>query len=82
LDHRPRIWLDVGNAEGRRTLADADLLERRLKANGWRSDVDLHYERVPGGTHDEGAWAERVDPLLRFLFPSDSMIPADREHSF
>ena len=76
LDHRPRIWLDVGNAEGRRTLADADLLERRLKANGWRSEVDLHYERIAGGTHDEGAWAERVGPLLRFLFP------ADREHSF
>jgi predicted alpha/beta superfamily hydrolase len=82
LDHRPRIWLDVGKAEGRRTLDDADLLERRLKANGWRSDVDLHYERISGGTHDEGAWAERFGPLLRFLFPSDSMIPADRKHSF
>ena len=82
LDHRPRIWLDVGNAEGRRTLTDADLLERRLKANGWRSDVDLHYEHIPGGTHDEGAWAERVGPLLRFLFPSDCIVPAEREHSF
>lgn len=70
LDHRPRMWLDVGDAEGRRALADADLLERRLKANGWRRDIDLRYERVVGGTHDEAAWAERVGPMLRFLFPA------------
>jgi predicted alpha/beta superfamily hydrolase len=70
LDHRPRMWLDVGDAEGRRALADADLLERRLKANGWRRDIDLRYERVAGGTHDEAAWAERVGPMLRFLFPA------------
>lgn len=67
--HRPRIWLDVGDAEGRKTLADADLLDRRLKANGWRAEIDLHYERIAGGTHDEAAWAERVSPMLRFLFP-------------
>ncbi|HVW78589.1 MAG TPA: alpha/beta hydrolase-fold protein [Alloacidobacterium sp.] len=70
LQHRPRIWLDVGDAEGRKTLADADLLERRLRANGWIPEIDLHYERVAGGTHDEAAWAERVSPMLRFLFPS------------
>jgi predicted alpha/beta superfamily hydrolase len=70
LDHRPRIWLDVGKAEGRRTVSDADLLERRLAANGWRPEADLHYERVPGGTHDEASWAERVGPMLRFLFPA------------
>ena len=69
LQHRPRIWLDIGDMEGHRTLADADLLERRLKANGWRPEIDLHYERVAGGTHDEAAWAERVAPMLRFLFP-------------
>jgi predicted alpha/beta superfamily hydrolase len=66
---RPRIWLDVGDSEGRRTLADADLLYRRLKANGWRDGVDLHYERIAGGTHDETAWAQRVGPFLRFLYP-------------
>ncbi len=66
---RPRIWLDVGDAEGRRTLADADLLWRRLKANGWQPEIDLHYERVRGGTHDESAWAARVGPFLQFLFP-------------
>lgn len=70
LEHRPRVWLDVGTAEGKRTLSDADLLERRLEAKGWRPEHDLHYERVTGGMHDEVSWAERVAPMLRFLFPA------------
>lgn len=70
LDHRPRTWLDVGTAEGRRTVSDADLLDRRLKAHGWRSESDIHYERVEGGTHDEASWAQRVGPMLHFLFPA------------
>lgn len=70
LDRRPRIWLDVGKAEGRRTLTDADQLEQRLRVDGWRPEMDLHYERVTGGTHDEASWAERVRPMLRFLFPA------------
>jgi enterochelin esterase-like enzyme len=69
IQHKPRIWLDVGDSEGRRTLADAELLERRLRANGWTTGTDLHFERVAGGTHDEAAWAQRVGPMLRFLFP-------------
>ena len=69
LRKHPRMWLDVGEAEGKRTMSDADLLARRLEANGWRPDVDLHYEHIPGGTHDEAAWAQRVGPMLRFLFP-------------
>ena len=68
---RPRIWLDVGDAEGKRTLEDADLLNRRLQANGWRHGSELHYERVHGGTHDEAAWSKRVAPMLRFLFPAE-----------
>lgn len=72
LAQRPRIWLDVGDAEGRRTLADAELLDARLKAHGWREGQDLHFERVPGGKHDETAWSERVGPMLRFLFPGMS----------
>ena len=71
LTQRPRIWLDVGDAEGRRTLADTDLLSSRMQALGWRPARDLHYERVPGGTHDEAAWAQRVGPMLRFLFPAE-----------
>jgi enterochelin esterase-like enzyme len=67
---RPRLWLDVGDQEGRRTLQDTEQLARRLKANGWVDGETLHFERVPGGTHDESSWARRVRPMLRFLFPA------------
>ena len=67
---RPRVWLDVGDKEGQRTLKDAEQLNRRLKANGWRPGETLHFEKVHGGTHDESSWARRVRPMLRFLFPA------------
>jgi enterochelin esterase-like enzyme len=71
LHRRPRIWLDVGDQEGRRTLTDVDMLHARLRKQGWRDEVDVHFEAVPGGTHDEASWAERVRPMLRFLFPAE-----------
>jgi predicted alpha/beta superfamily hydrolase len=67
---RPRLYLDVGDKEGHKTLRDVEQLNRRLKANGWRPGETLHFERVHGGTHDEASWAERVEPMLRFLFPA------------
>jgi enterochelin esterase-like enzyme len=67
---RPKLWLDVGDHEGRRALHDAEQLNRRLKANGWRPAETLHFEKVPGGMHDEASWAHRVQPMLRFLFPA------------
>ena len=66
---RPRLWLDVGEREGQRTIRDTEMLARRLKANGWIPGETLHFERVPDGTHDEASWARRVKPMLRFLFP-------------
>jgi predicted alpha/beta superfamily hydrolase len=70
LHHKPRIWLDVGDHEGRMTLRDGELLAKRLRANGWQDDNTLHFERVHGGTHDEQSWSTRVRPLLKFLFPA------------
>jgi predicted alpha/beta superfamily hydrolase len=67
---RPRMWLDVGDREGRRALGDVEKLRKRLLANGWRLDETLHYERIEGGSHDEAAWAKRVRPMLGFLFPA------------
>ncbi len=67
---KPRLWLDVGAGEGHRTLRDAEMLARRLKANGWIPGDTLHFERVADGTHDEPSWARRVEPMLRFLFPA------------
>jgi predicted alpha/beta superfamily hydrolase len=67
---RPKMYLDVGEREGQRTLRDAEMLARRLKANGWVPGQSLHFERVYEGTHDEASWARRVKPMLRFLFPA------------
>ena len=71
---RPRVWLDVGDGEGGRTLRDAEHLARRLKANGWLPGQTMHFERIAGGTHDEPSWAARVTPMLRFLFPATRAI--------
>lgn len=70
LWERPRVWLDVGDREGQRTLRDVEHLARRMKANGWRPGETMHFEKVPGGSHDEASWAARVRPMLRFLFPA------------
>jgi len=67
---RPRLWLDQGDKEGRRTLHDAESLNRRLKARGWRPGETLHFEKVNGGTHDESSLARRVRPMLSFLYPA------------
>lgn len=71
LDARPdlRIWLDIGTAEGRGTLADVRLLRDALTAGGWRLRHDLRYFEARGGKHNEAAWARRVAPMLRWLFP-------------
>ena len=70
IREKPRIWLDVGEGEGLRTLENAEQLNGKLMDCGWRSGDDLHFERVEGGTHDESSWATRVRPMLRFLFPA------------
>lgn len=68
---RSKIWLDVGDHEGQKTLRDVEHLARRLKANGWKPGETFHFEKVEGGTHDEASWATRVRPMLRFLFPAE-----------
>jgi enterochelin esterase-like enzyme len=67
---RPRVWLDVGDKEGERTVHNAEMLNRRLKANHWLPGETLHFEKVHGGAHDETSWSHRVRPMLRFLFPA------------
>ncbi len=66
---RPRIWLDMGTAEGLRHMRDADSLHHRLLASGWRDGLTLSYQRVTNGVHHEAAWAERFGQVLEFLFP-------------
>ncbi len=72
VEDKPRIWLDMGMSEGLRHLRDCDVLHSRLLSRGWREERDLRYLRVPGGLHDEEAWARRFDRVLQWLFPAIS----------
>jgi len=65
-----RIWLDIGTMEGRGTLADTRALRDGLRSKGWRLRRDLRYFEARGGRHNEAAWARRVGPMLRWLFPA------------
>jgi hypothetical protein len=38
-------------------------------AKGWVLGIDLAYYEADGGEHSEAAWARRMEPVLRFLFP-------------
>jgi predicted alpha/beta superfamily hydrolase len=62
-----KIWLDTGTAEP--GWEQARVLRDRLTEKGWRRNVDLTYLKVEGADHSEAAWAARVEPALRFLFP-------------
>ncbi|HWS86187.1 MAG TPA: alpha/beta hydrolase-fold protein [Pyrinomonadaceae bacterium] len=64
-----RIWLDMGTEEGPRAVNDARLLRDALLAKGWNLDRDLRYHEAHGARHTETAWAQRVDPILRYLYP-------------
>ncbi len=65
----PKIWLDIGTAEGQRHLRDTQLLERVLIQSGWTPGQNLAFHIVEGAVHDEDAWAERFNKVLAFLFP-------------
>ena len=70
MEDRPRsslIWLDTGtNEEG---WERAGGVRERLQERGWRLYGDLHYLEIPGGEHSEAAWGNRVEAVLRFLYP-------------
>jgi predicted alpha/beta superfamily hydrolase len=62
-----KIWLDTGSAEPgweRARNLCAALIDR-----GWNLYDDLEYHEFEGADHSEAAWAARVDPVLRFLYP-------------
>ena len=69
IDEKPRvkIWLDTGTAEP--GWEQARELRNRLVERGWKLHKDLEYSEVKGADHSEAAWAARVEPALRFLFP-------------
>ena len=64
-----RIWIDVGTAEGAYAVKDAAMLRDALVKRGWVLGDDLQFYEAVGAQHNELAWAERVGPVLRYLFP-------------
>jgi predicted alpha/beta superfamily hydrolase len=63
-----RIWLDAGTAEGEEVVRDSRALRDALKGKGWVEGQDLAYQEAEGGQHNEGSWAKRVGPVLKFLY--------------
>lgn len=62
-----KIWLDTGTHEpGWERNA---VLRDKLIEKGWRLYDDLQYVEFEGADHSEGAWAARIEQVLRFLFP-------------
>jgi predicted alpha/beta superfamily hydrolase len=62
-----KIWLDTGTAEP--GWEQARQLRNRLIEKGWKLHKDFQYMEAQRGDHSEAAWAARVEPALRFLFP-------------
>ncbi|MGA8597621.1 MAG: alpha/beta hydrolase-fold protein [Bryobacteraceae bacterium] len=69
----PRIWLDTGTNEGdspQQIVEDARLLRDALIRRKWIEGDDLHYCEFNGAGHNEAAWADRFDAVLRWIFPA------------
>jgi predicted alpha/beta superfamily hydrolase len=62
-----KIWLDTGTKE--KGWERTPTLRDALVEKGWILYNDLQYTEIKGGEHTEAAWAARVGPALRFLFP-------------
>ena len=75
---RPRVWLDVGTAEGDspdRIVDDTRALYQALLEKGWRESTNLTYHEFHGATHSESAWAARFGAILSWLFGKNSSEP-------
>ncbi len=68
---RPRMWVDIGTAEGSgaQVVDDTRALRDALLAKGWISGDDLSYHEIAGADHSERAWAARFGAVLAYLFP-------------
>jgi len=67
---RLKIWLDIGTREKPGAVADTEQLRDALLSKGWSLKEDLHFLKATGARHDEASWAERVGPMLEYLFPA------------
>jgi predicted alpha/beta superfamily hydrolase len=65
---RQRVWLDIGDQEGKEALDGARALHKLLKEKGWKSSKILQYTEAKGAAHSESAWAMRLEPMLKYMF--------------
>lgn len=68
-----RLWVDMGTAEasvssGNLALRHVHDLVAILDQAGLKRGVDYQYMQVDGGRHNERAWADRIEPILTFLY--------------
>jgi predicted alpha/beta superfamily hydrolase len=62
-----RVWLDVGTAEGARTVANVRLLSELLARKGYREGESLRTVVAAGAAHNEAAWGRRLKKAVPFL---------------
>jgi predicted alpha/beta superfamily hydrolase len=65
-----RVWLDVGTAEGARTVANVRLLGELLARKGYREGESLRTVVAAGAAHNEAAWGRRLKKAVPFLLGS------------
>lgn len=71
---RPRLWIDMGTAEGESldTFAECLIEVRRLasalRAAGWREGRDFTLYEDEGADHSERAWNGRIERILEWLY--------------
>ena len=65
-----RVWLDVGTAEGARTVANVRALSELLASKGYREGASLRTVVAAGAAHNEAAWGRRLKKAVPFLLGS------------
>lgn len=83
-DSRPvRIWIDTGYDESLAdenqdgvpdTIDDLRALRDALLSKGFVLESSLFYREVPNASHNEAAWAARIEDVLCALFPTDERV--------
>ena len=70
---RSRVWLDMGTHEGPSGDGPPPMVRRARRLADHLGHFPPHqfrYTEVPGGLHNEWAWAARFPDVLRYLFPA------------
>ena len=63
-----RIWLDVGTEEGYKRVDETKELRDAFVKKGWVLNGDLIYFEAKVSGHNEEAFAQRAEPMLKYLF--------------